>query len=297
MANPLVACIVVVYRQSDAELIRFLTQLDGLTYQPRVLVLVNNDRSRGLEHLVPLLSSSRVEVVTNDANGGWTAGVNGGARAGLALGADYFLFLNTDIAICSSDLIEELLAPFAHLPRCGLVSPTICYQATPDRVWYGGATMSKTTWVPHHQRMGRRWRRRGATWRYTGLASGCCCCVPARVWAEVGGADTRLFMYFDDADLSLRARRLGWSSVVVDQPLILHDKHGRRLSALEAYYFGRNPFVLMHTHGRAAQRVTGVLAQLLAAPFYLHRCDGWAARRRYLAGLRDGLLWILSSAQ
>lgn len=290
--SPLVACIVVVYRQTDAEVQDFLRQLDNLSYQPRLTVLVNNDPARSLQHLMPPLVSPHFQIVSTASNGGWTAGVNAGATAALDSGACYLLFLNTDISIRSARLIQELLAPFSNDPRCGLVSPTICYQARPDRVWYRGATLGTLAWVPRHRGMGRRWRPPEQAWRPTGLVCGCCCCVSASVWVGLGGADTRLFMYFDDADLSLRASRQGWSSILVDQPLILHDKIGRRLSAVQAYYFGRNPFLLMRKHGSVAQCVTGFLAQVLASPYYLARCDGSEARRRYLVGFRDGVLWI-----
>ena len=51
------------------------------------------------------------------------------------------------------------------------------------------------------------WQR--DTVREVGIVTGCLLLVPRALWQELGGFDTRFFMYGEDADLGMRARALG----------------------------------------------------------------------------------------
>src|ERR1700688_1212024 len=45
----------------------------------------------------------------------------------------------------------------------------------------------------------------------TPWASGCCLLVPARIFDSIGGFDENIFLYFEDVDLSWRARAAGYA--------------------------------------------------------------------------------------
>ena len=69
--------------------------------------------------------------------------------------------------------------------------------------------------------------------------SGACFALRRSVFEELGGFDERLFLYYEDDDLSLRARLAGFRCVAVPQAIVLHD-HRPGLSPAKLHYLERN---------------------------------------------------------
>ena len=55
------------------------------------------------------------------------------------------------------------------------------------------------------------------------IVTGCLLLIPARLWEELGGFDTRFFMYGEDADLSLRASALGRRPAITPRAVTTHE--------------------------------------------------------------------------
>ena len=66
-----------------------------------------------------------------------------------------------------------------------------------------------------------RWDR--DTVRKVGMVTGCLLLVPRPLWEELGGFDERFWMYSEDADLSIRARALGYSPMISPDATITHS--------------------------------------------------------------------------
>jgi GT2 family glycosyltransferase len=60
--------------------------------------------------------------------------------------------------------------------------------------------------------------------REVDIVSGCFLLIPRAVWLALGGFDKTFFMYGEDADLCLRARRIGARPIITPDATILH--HG-----------------------------------------------------------------------
>ncbi|HET7721223.1 MAG TPA: glycosyltransferase family 2 protein, partial [Acidimicrobiales bacterium] len=58
--------------------------------------------------------------------------------------------------------------------------------------------------------------------REVGVVTGCLVMVHRDVWAELGGFDPRFFMYGEDTDLSLRARKAGYRPMITPTAEIVH---------------------------------------------------------------------------
>jgi GT2 family glycosyltransferase len=89
---------------------------------------------------------------------------------------------------------------------------------------------------------------------------------------EIGGFDEEFFLYCEDTDLGLRARRAGWTCLYVAEAIVEHhySHSSGRASALKAYYVERNRlFVLVKNFP---------VAMLFAAPFVTLARYLWHAR-------------------
>lgn len=75
----------------------------------------------------------------------------------------------------------------------------------------------------------RPWRS-GEALRAVPIVSGCLVAMTRSTWQELGGFDSSFFMYGEDADLSLRAGRLGWRPVLTADARIRHAVGGTHVS-------------------------------------------------------------------
>lgn len=103
---------------------------------------------------------------------------------------------------------------------------------------------------------------------------------------EIGGFDTRYFMYFEDVDLSWRARQAGWRAMYTPHSRLrhVHAASSREGSPLWRFFVGRNHLFWLIKHGRtrAAARAVGA--------FYARAMVGMLRerRQRLIHGRRSG---------
>lgn len=285
----------IVHGQSDGELADFLAAVGGLSHRHRLIYIVNNQAGRDLSWL-EIGYGPGLRLLDGGGNRGFTGGANVGIGAGLLAGCERILLLNTDITILRSDLIERLEEAFARDKSCAMVSPVMLQSPATDLVWYQGAVMGRWSWIPRHPGINHGYRSPGARVPIrTPAICGCCVLVDRRAIERLGGFDEDLFCYFDDADLSRRATDAGMHLYLWPEALLAHHKHGRRLSAVETYYFGRNPFILIRKHSHPLTWPVATLAQIcVALPSTLARAATPLARREALRGAGDGLRVLLT---
>jgi len=172
-------------------------------------------------------------VIRSAANAGFGAGCNRGARA--AQGR-CLIFLNPDTQP-QAGWLDALLAGLQAVPNAGLATGKLLLARAPNRidafgneVHISGITTS------------RGWGEPAA--RYDRLEevaaiSGACLAVGQDTFERLGGFDERLFLYFEDTDLSLRARLAGLRCIAVPDALVLHD-HRPGFSPVKLRYLERN---------------------------------------------------------
>ncbi len=171
----------------------------------------------------------RVGLITNSENVGFTSGNNlGMARCrGRAV-----LLLNPDTEIVGDAL--TVMADYLDThPDVGIVGPRIL---TPDGglqpsrrrfPTYGTAFVESTClqrWFPRHPLLARYYmwdvpddREQDVDW-----LEGACLMARAEVVRQIGGLDERFFMYSEEMDWCLRAKRAGWHVVYLPQAAIIH---------------------------------------------------------------------------
>jgi len=121
----------------------------------------------------------------------------------------------------------------------------------------------------------------------TPYPSGACSIFKVSTWRRLGGLDTRYApMYWEDADLGLRAAALGLELVRVEEASVLHRHaatagHGRGIMRLRE----RNRFILMDAHFRSRRFETAMWLPLHAAVSILR------GRTEFLGGFADYLAW------
>jgi GT2 family glycosyltransferase len=146
-----------------------------------------------------------VEYLRGD-NLGFAGNCNRAARHALAEGATHLLFLNNDTQF-SRDFIAGWLETIGKMPDC-FISPLIFWFSRPSEVWCSGGLF--TVWAPFV-----RFRKNFPSAARVDLICGCALLAPSAAWNALGGFDERYVTYFEDFDLLMRAKALGFRAYVV----------------------------------------------------------------------------------
>jgi GT2 family glycosyltransferase len=217
MAFDGLAVVVVGYGSSAllAENLAPLTRgLDGA----RTVVVDNRTTDDERTAMRRLAAQEGWELVEPDANLGFGLGMNAGAERALALGATRLLLLNPDATIDPAD-VGRLLAA-AGDDELVLLAPRIL---RPDgSVWFDGSDL--------HLGDGRisatRKREQLGLTDAEQWLSGACLLVSAELWRRIDGFGDAYFLYWEDVELSYRARRAGGRVEVVPEATAVHAEGG-----------------------------------------------------------------------
>ena len=199
-------------------------------------VVVDNGSYDGVLDAVLTVSES-VTTVQSTVNLGFAGGMNLGIEWATRHGARVVTILNNDTVMHPGALdISRALALDGYA-----VSPTIVYDAEPDRVWFAGGTVDPQTNLARHLQA-RELPETGEV-RATQILAGCCVTASVETWARVGGFDESYFLNFEDSEWSLRAARAGVPLVVDTRTTIRHKvsrSFRREFSYLGLYFYVRN---------------------------------------------------------
>ena len=186
-------------------------------------------------------------VIVNDRNLGYAEGNNVGIRYFLKKPVGHVLLLNNDTEV-EPEFLSELVRASEKDPGAGILGSKIYYFDRPDRIWYAGGYLHRVTGKTYHRGLGKRDKG-----QYDGIAevdfvSGCAMLIKREVLEALKGFDPDYFYSFEDVDLSLRARALGYRLLYVPSSRIRHKfarGSGGRFSPLYIYYRVRNGILFM----------------------------------------------------
>jgi GT2 family glycosyltransferase len=179
----------------------------------------------------------RFRVIEQASNTGYGGGVNTGIRAS---GASWILALNDD-TLLAADCLEQLLTAAEQRREIGMCAPLILRQGTNTVDSAGGLLIAPdgTSKQRGQARPASEFVREAETL----LPSGCAALYRREMLDEIGFFEESYFLYCEDTDLGLRARRYAWECVYVPKAVVEHrysHSSGGGTSPLKAYYVERN---------------------------------------------------------
>lgn len=172
------------------------------------------DESTKLTELA--LHDRRVRPISSPVNVGFGAAVNTAISAAAPDPTDTLWVLNPDVEI-SEGALTALSETLAEVPDA-VLSPVIYYLSHPSEVWFGGGEIDLTAGVTRHITS----THPDSPVRECGFLTGAAMFMRASTWEKLGGFREDLFMYWEDADLCLRARARGIPLLVVPSAGVLH---------------------------------------------------------------------------
>lgn len=275
--------VVTVTYNSSATIAAFLQSFRQHHGPSPVILVVDND-SEDAHETQKICLQWGAAFLSAGGNLGYGAGMNLGVSQ-LPEGITTVLLSNPDLTFVN-DALNLLDKELSLDPRVGFVGPQILdeggeiYPSAREfpslRIGIGHAIFSRiwknNPWTSAYHSGAVDYSQKA----YPGWLSGACIGARMEAFTNIQGFDTAFFMYFEDVDLSLRAREAGWVRIYSPEAKVIHEgSHSTQGSSRK----------MLSEHHKSAFIYLG----RKYSKWYL-----WPVRVVLWAGLRIRLSWELS---
>ncbi len=216
-----------------------LSHLAGMTYE--IIVIDNCSPEKIARTDLPKLH--QISLVEADQNLGFGNGNNIGAAQ--AKGT-YILLLNPDTLIFDNS-IEQMFINIQKDPQIGILGPQIITSTTgPAEIDHYGDFPTLTSLI---SRNNQRHNKVKNSIIQTERVTGACMMMRRSLFNQVGGFDTKFFMYFEDTDLCKKIALMGYQNAVLQDAKIIHfggksQKNNKKKKQI--YYKSQDYFFKKH---------------------------------------------------
>lgn len=222
-----------------------LISLGKITYPSYKVIVVDNNSTEGSGERIKNEFPQHI-YIQNKENLGFAEGNNVGIRRAIEENADYVWILNNDV-IVKPDSLTELVGAAEKFDRIGILGSKIYYYPDNQKIFSAGAKI--IPWSGKSVSFGQDELDNGQydKIREVDYISGCSLFVSANMLNEIGLLDKRYFMYYEEADLAVRARRRKWKVMYIPASVVWH-KHAstvKKYNLLPEYYLTRNHLLFM----------------------------------------------------
>ena len=199
----------------------------------------------------------RFKILWNANNLGFAGGNNVGIKYALEYGADYVMLLNND-AIAAPDFLTELVKAAASDSSLGILGSRIYKYGTDEVVFDGGKI---NLWLTKGEHV-TSYELRVTSYGIVDYITGAAMLIKKEVVEKIGLMREEYFLYYEDVDWCIRARRAGYKCMLVPTSKVWHkvsatNKEG---SPSYIYYHTRNAFLLARFNGNKLQKIAAYIS-------------------------------------
>jgi GT2 family glycosyltransferase len=224
-----------------------LASLKESTFKNNTIIVLDNHSTDGSVEAIRSCFPA-VQIIELKENLGYAGNNNVGIKAALEQHADWVLVLNED-TILAPDCLEKLVELGESDQRIGMVGPMVYHYDEPDVIQSAGGKISRF-WEATHQGQNETDRGQFAESRPVDWLTGCSIMARRATIEQAGMFDERFFIYAEEEEWCLRARRAGWLLVHVPQAKLWHKGVKRDYCPKPSvlYYMTRNHFLILAKH-------------------------------------------------
>lgn len=209
-----IGIITVNYKNFDdtKNLLRSLNIIEGKKYKIIKYVVDNGSGDHSLDKIKKAFP--KVIGIESSKNLGFAGGNNLGIKRAIKDGCDYILLINNDAEILDKNFIDELLKG-----NQGITAPVVSFKRNDSLIYDYGGRIDKLFGRNTHYESPFIIENSYPTADYY---SGVCLMIDAKVFKKIGLLDDSFFLYYEDVDFCLRARKAGFKLKLSPNAMILH---------------------------------------------------------------------------
>jgi len=222
------------------------------------IIMVDNASTDGSVDYVKN-NFNEVRIFRNDSNLGFSKGNNVGLREAQG---EFILILNNDTCI-DRDCIRAMVEVARFDDRVGIVAPKIYFLRKEGVINNAGSFLLWNGWAVDR---GYGEIDKGQYDRVEEVFAACGACMLLRrtMLEDIGFFDENIFAYFEDTELSWRARLRGWRVVYTPRAIVYHVHAGtsREWSPFFTYHVFRNKLYINLKQGSLRHALRVILHSL-----------------------------------
>lgn len=216
------------------------------------IYLIDNSQDSEMESISH--NSDNIHYYKTPENLGFAEGNNLGIKEALLNNASLFVLLNSDTIV--SETFFSSLVRFLETEEFSIASPKIYfapgYEFRKDRylktqqgkiIWYAGGKIDWNNIYANHEGVDKVDKGQYEKAKEVDFATGCCMLIKREVVEKIGLFDKNYFLYYEDVDYSLRAKKSGFKILYAPSMSIWHKNalsSGKPGSNLHIYFQARN---------------------------------------------------------
>lgn len=228
-----------------------LRSLEKIDYPNFETILIDNASSSKPPKIADQFPRLNIEQIFNRNNIGFAGGNNEGVtRVMLQKKAEYLLLLNNDTTV-EPDFLTKLVEAAQKNEKAGILGPKIYFYNEPKKIWSAGGKISH--FFTKGELIGYKEEDEGQydEKKPVDYISGTCLLIRSEVVREIGLISEDYFLYYEDNDWCLRAKKAGFESIYVPESKIYHkqSKATVEFSFPYIYYHSRNSLLFSFRFG------------------------------------------------
>lgn len=182
-----------------------------------------------------------VKILINKKNLGWSGGNNKGIKYALRNGADVVVLVNNDTVFTQKKFISNLVKCFEEDSSIGIVGPKILSNTNKGMLLSAGGFFNRR-YFSKPCGIGKKDRGQYDHIGEVEFVSGTAMAIKKDVFKKIGYLNEDYYLYFEDADFCMRAKKSGFKCVIKQNAVIEHigEATSGNKSALHTYYNTRN---------------------------------------------------------
>jgi|TARA_B110000908_G_scaffold172741_1_gene242603 hypothetical protein len=244
---------------------------------PFIIIVDNDSKVKTIE--TDLSFYPHLHAIYNKENIGFGRANNLGIKwAQEHLDFKYLLLLNNDTLI-EPDTIEGLIAPFSIDPEIGITTGKTMYEGNREIVWYGGGEINYKRGWPKIEDYNMAPTKEGANKsRYVSFISGCTMMFSQHSIKVIKGFDEDFFMYCEDLELCIRAKKEGFKLYYEAKCLIYHKVQASIKKTLKSNVIGMkaaNPNLNFLFYHMKSNQYSTMKKNLSGFNFLIFSCFYW----------------------
>lgn len=197
---------------------------------------------------VLLKSIQDIPVIKLPENRGYAGGNNAGIRWALEKGFEWILLINDDALLTAHELFR-LMTIAETDSSVGFAGPLILHAEKDDSIQSAGGVLTPL-WQPFHRGQNQVNRGQFSQHEAVDWLSGCVILARSKMIKEIGLLDESFFLYEEELEWCIRAKRAGWKCLFVPEVQARHAgvNPDYEPPPYVTYYMYRNHFRLLAKH-------------------------------------------------
>lgn len=269
-----IAIVILNYKgaQNTLECITSINAANKNDINMELIVVDNNSQDDSQKKLKKL---NNIKLILNSENLGFTGGMNTGIRYALENGATQVILLNNDTIVdrdflknfCKASLRGDIVAPKIYFaPGYEFHKKRYKKSELGKVIWYAGGKIDWQNVIGTHLGVDEVDTGQFNSSKEIDFATGCCLLIKKEVFEKIGLLDNKYFLYLEDMDFCVRAKKNGFKIIFEPTSIIWHknaSSAGGSGSSLQDYYFTRNRLIFAFKYTKLRTKLA-VLRQTLS---------------------------------